>query len=601
MCGDSKNLRHAHLYVNRDHGAWKCHRCGETGSFADLQKLHGDTPEAASEATHGRWQVFRAALEVCQDTLLDYPHVLNYLQRDRHLTAETIGKYRLGYMDQSWYGQMRQRGFSMADLREAGLYGDGSNTPLLLNRIIIPYYNRDSIVTLRGKQIGGNTLQARGVSLPMFGSDNVRTRKDDVYICEGETDTMYLDQLGYPVAGIPGADTFKDDWASWFENARRVFIVLDADDAGRKGAEKIKQTIGTRARIVELPVPEDKDSTDIQEYFTRDGYTINDFNKLIDDHRGRRLYTIGQALEELDELATMSGIKLGWTDLDHWIHPGLLPGQVMVVLAKTGVGKTAWLTQVLHNLSEYWVYEDHGHVAKGPGIPIMVLSLEQTKAEFVNRMERIATLWDPWMNRDHLQLAHRNVRVNDENKIPPADLRVLVNEFTEEVETPPKILILDYLGYWARTFKGSSRYEQVSDAIMELKAVAKEYGVSIIVPHQVSRGGKRGERLELDFARDSGVIEETADFAMSLWAPHSRDDDPEKETHSLDRADVRLEILKSRHGGAGKETRMLWAPASLALPPAGDPQMKRLVVKEYDWIAEGLLYDQIKRRHQGGL
>ena len=602
MCGDSKNLRHAHLYVNRDHGAWKCHRCGETGSFADLQKLHGDTPEAASEATHGRWQVFRAALEICQDTLLDYPHVLNYLQKDRHLTADTIGKYRLGYMDGSFYQQMKGRGFSMADMREAGLYGEGSNTPLLLNRIVIPYFTRDSIVTLRGKQIGGNTLQARGVSLPMFGSDNVRTRKDDVYICEGETDTMYLDQLGYPVAGIPGADTFKDEWATWFENARRVFIVLDADDAGYKGAEKIKQIIGTRARMIELPVPEDKKSTDIQEYFTRDGYTIKDFENLIEEHRGRRLYTVGQALEERDELAKLQGIKLGWKDLDHWIHPGLLPGQVMVVLAKTGVGKTAWLTQVLHNLSEYFVYEDGDHVAKGPGIPIMVLSLEQTKAEIVNRMERIAHLWDPWMDTNQFQMAHRNVRVNDENKIPPADIRVLVNEFTEEVETPPKILILDYLGYWARTFKGGSRYEQVSDAIMELKAVAKEYGVSIIVPHQVSRGGKKGERLELDFARDSGVVEETADFAMSLWAPHSREDDnPDQETHSLDRADVRLEILKSRHGGKGKETRMLWAPASLALPPAGDHRMKRLVVKEYDWIAEGLLYDAIKRRHQGGM
>lgn len=546
--------------------------------------------------------MFTAALEVCQDTLLDYPHVLDYLIKERHLEAGTIGKYRLGYMDSSFYSQMKARGFSMADLREAGLYGETSNTPLLLNRIIIPYFNRDSIVTLRGKKIKGNTLQARGVSLPMFGSDNVRTRDDDVYICEGETDTMYLDQLGYPVAGIPGADTFKEEWVTWFESARRVFIVLDADKAGRDGAEKIKEFIGVKARIVNLPVPDGRDTTDIQEYFTRDGHTLDDFETLIDEHRGRRLFTVTDALKERDALSKLEGIKLGWRDLDHWIHPGLLPGQVMVVLAKTGVGKTAWLTQVLHNLSEYYIFEGGSHVTKGPGLPILVLSLEQTKAEIVNRMERIAHFWDPWISLSQFSMAHRNVRVNDENKIPPSDIKVLVNEFTEEVETPPKVLILDYLGYWARTFKGGSRYEQVSDAIMELKAVAKEFGVSIIVPHQVSRGGKKGERLELDFARDSGVVEETADFALSLWAPHSREnDDPEKETASLDRADVRLEILKSRHGGRGKETRMLWAPASLALPPAGDPRFKRLVVKEYDWIAEGLLYDTIKRRHQGGV
>ena len=601
VCGDSRNLRHAHLYVNRDHGAWKCHRCGEHGSFADLQKLHGDEPEKASQSTHGRWQVYTAALSICQDTLLEYPHVLKYLTQRRALTPETIGKYRLGYMDSTFRTKMSKQGFSLADLREAGLVSENGNNPMFLNMIIIPYYNRESLVTLRGKKIDGGTLHARGVSLPMFGSDNVRTRDDDVFICEGEVDTMYLDQLGFNVAGIPGADTFKETWATWFDKARRVFIVLDADKPGRDGAEKIKQLLGTKARIIELPVPEEEDSTDLQEYFLRDGHSIEDFRELVDALRGRRLFTVGEALKERDELATLEGLKLGWTDLDHWLHPGLLPGQVMVVLAKTGVGKTAWLTQVIHNLSEYYVF-DNGHVPTGPGVPILVLSLEQTKAEIVNRMERIAYFWDPWIDGSHFQMAHRNVRVNDENKIPPSDIRVLYNEFIEEVETPPRVIVLDYLGYWARTFTGGSRYEQVSDAIMELKAVAKEYGVSIIVPHQVSRGGKKGERLELDFARDSGFVEETADFAMSLWAPHSRDDgDPEKEISDLDRADVRLEILKSRHGGKGKETRMLWAPASLALAPAGDHRMRRLTLKEYEWIDEGLLYDGILRRHRGGI
>ncbi len=134
---------------------------------------------------------------------------------------------------------------------------------------------------------------------------------------------------------------------------------------------------------------------------------------------------------------------------------------------------------------------------------------------------------------------------------------------------------------------------------MELKALAKEFGVSIIVPHQVSRTGRRGERLELDFARDSGVVEETADFAMSLWAPHTKEEREDKDLGYLDRADVRLEILKSRHGGVGRETRMLWAPASLALPPAGNVRLKQLALKEYEWVDQGLLYDAIHSKHRG--
>jgi hypothetical protein len=469
-----------------------------------------------------------------------------------------------------------------------------------MGRIIIPYINRDTVVALRGKEIGGNTLQTKGVTLGLFGTDNIRAHEGDMYICEGEFDTMFLDQQGYQCVGLPGADTFQDAWASWFDKARRIFVVLDADEAGQRGAEKIKAVLGAKARIVELPVPEGETSTDIQEYFLRDGYSSEDFSNLIDAYRGARLYTIADALDDRAELKNAEGLHLGWKDLDHWIHPGILPGQVMVLLAKTGVGKTAWVTQVLHNLSEYWVFQDGGHQAVGPAIPTLVLSLEQTKAELVERMWRISRFWDPWMDDDQFLFAYRNVRLNDENRIPPGDLRFLVDEFVEEVETMPKLLILDYLGYWARSFKGSSRYEQVSDAIMELKALAKEFGVAIVVPHQVSRVGKRGQRLELDFARDSGVVEETADFAFSLWSPHTQEERDDAETGILQRADVRIEILKSRHGGVGRETKMLWAPASLALPPAAEPALKKMVLHEYEWVDQGKLYEQVHKLHRSG-
>jgi hypothetical protein len=599
-CGDSSNQRHAHLYVNQEHGAWKCHRCGASGSFAELQKAHGDEPEKSDKATAARWLVLRHALQICQDTLLDYPLALNYLRGERRLTADTIGKYELGYMDQTFVGQMRSRGYTLADLRESGLVGENSNRPLFMGRIIIPYINRDTVVALRGKEIGGNTLQTKGVTLGLFGTDNIRAHEGDMYICEGEFDTMFLDQQGYQCVGLPGADTFQDAWASWFDKARRIFVVLDADEAGQRGAEKIKAVLGAKARIVELPVPEGETSTDIQEYFLRDGYSSEDFSNLIDAYRGARLYTIADALDDRAELKNAEGLHLGWKDLDHWIHPGILPGQVMVLLAKTGVGKTAWVTQVLHNLSEYWVFQDGGHQAVGPAIPTLVLSLEQTKAELVERMWRISRFWDPWMDDDQFLFAYRNVRLNDENRIPPGDLRFLVDEFVEEVETMPKLLILDYLGYWARSFKGSSRYEQVSDAIMELKALAKEFGVAIVVPHQVSRVGKRGQRLELDFARDSGVVEETADFAFSLWSPHTQEERDDAETGILQRADVRIEILKSRHGGVGRETKMLWAPASLALPPAAEPALKKMVLHEYEWVDQGKLYEQVHKLHRSG-
>lgn len=599
-CGDSENKRHAHCYVNREHGAWKCHRCGADGSFADLQRLFGDEPDPYVKDTKARWRVFLHTVDVCQDLLLDYPDVMKYLREERGLSPETIGKYRLGFMGKGYFDAMKKRGFNMADLREAGLVAENGNSLSLGNRIIIPYLDGDDVLTVRGKMIGGNTLQARGVTLSLFGIDNVRA-KEEVLICEGEMDTMLADQMGYNACGIPGADTFKPLWASPFESARKVYIALDMDDAGNKGAEKIQEILGDRAKRVELPVPEGEDGVDLTDYFLRDGHTADEFHALVQSVFPKRLYTITEALVERDEVMKMTGIALGWKDFDHWVHPGLLPGQVMVVLAKTGVGKTAWLTQVLHNLSAHWKFEEGEHKQVGPGIPMLVLSLEQTKAELVERMRRIGNFFDPWITRQQFASAYTNVRLNDENKVPPEDIDSIIDEYSEGIGTPPRILILDYLGYWARSFKGGSRYEQVSEAIMEAKAIAKRHHAIIIIPHQVSRTGKKGERLELDFARDSGVVEETADFAVSLWAPHKRDDDdPNGQASAQERADVRLEILKSRHGGVGREARMTWAPASLALPSAGDTRLRAAALKEFELLDKGYLYEQIYGWHRKG-
>jgi hypothetical protein len=192
-------------------------------------------------------------------------------------------------------------------------------------------------------------------------------------------------------------------------------------------------------------------------------------------------------------------------------------------------------------------------------------------------------------------------RVNDENKIPPGEVPVLIEEFIDEVGVPPKVLMVDYLGYWSRAFPKKSKYEQVSEAIMELKRIAKEHEITVIAPHQVSRAGRIGERLELDFARDSGVVEETSDFVISLFKPGTKFDEDE-ESDQRDwrkRADTRLEVLKSRHGGVGTTVMMWWAPYSLALDERGSWLEKSV---EDEWYSEsmGLLYEEVLTAHRKG-
>jgi hypothetical protein len=594
FCGDTN--KYGHLYVNREHGAFYCHRCGEKGSFWDLQVKLGDQPERATRESALKDVVWRAAVSICQDALVENKEAMNYLRGNtRGLKPSTIGKYRLGWVPGDLTDQLLERGFVMTDLRNAGLFAESGN-PLFFDRILIPYYQRHRVTTLRAKHVGSNILQAKDTSLYLFGTDNLRGHSE-VFICEGEWDAMLLDQLVYAACALPGALNYQEHWNWWFDDARRVFVVLDNDDAGRKGAHRIKAMLGRKARTIELPLPHGVDSTDVTDFFLRDGYTTGDFDNLVDQARGQRLYTMADAIKERDELRTKQGLTTGWDMLDRAITPGLLPGQLAVIMAKTGAGKTAMLTQLTHNLSSWQTFNGQ---FTGPSIPTLVLSLEQTKAEIGERLQRIGRLHNPWIKDEEFGQWYSKMLLCDENKVPAADIPLLLEEFIDDVGMAPRLMVVDYLGYWSRAFKAKSKYEQVSEAVMELKRIAKEYGIAIVAPHQVSRAGRKGERLELDFARDSGVVEETADFVLSLYKPSDAQINENDEQTWMDKAAIRMEILKSRHGSVGRVLTLNWAPYSLAMVERdGDPIINRRVEKEWQCLDMQMLYDYVAHVHVG--
>lgn len=585
---DDKARSGGHLYVNREHGAWMCQRCQEKGSFYSLQKRMGDEPEPYEKDLADKRKVWADAVPILQNTLIERGDLLKYL-KDRGLSAKTLGKYKIGYAPKDFIEQLRAKGYTFRDLKNAGLYTEynSKDVPLFWDRLMIPYFQRGSVVSLRGKKIGGNVIQAKDTSIHLFGADNLLGHKE-VYICEGEMDAMLLDQKGYPACAIPGAGSFQEHWVPWFEGATRVFVCLDADEAGTTGAHRIKGFLGEKTKIVELPVPDGEKSTDIGEYFIRDGHTTKQFDKLIADVRGNRLHTYADSLVDLSDLQAKHGVHLGWKDLDLALV-GLLPGQVVTVLAKTGVGKTAFLSQVVFNQS---MWQSFDKKEGGPGIPTLVLSLEQTRQELATRLQRIGRLYNPWATDEEMSKWFSMMRINDENAVPPADVHALVEEYIEQCAVPPRMIMVDYLGYWSRSFDAKSKYEQVTEAIMELKNLAKKYEVTIIAPHQVSRVGDRGKRLELDFARDSGAVEETSDFVFGLYRPSENRDNEQEDTLWRQRADVRLEVLKSRHGSVGKESRMYWAPYSLAMVPVSSSVETR-VQKEWNALDKHYSYEQV--------
>ena len=102
--------------------------------------------------------------------------------------------------------------------------------------------------TVKGKR---RFLSIPGGEMGLIGAELIPTGgKDPVYICEGEWDFLslrwLLAQTETPgaVVGVPGATTFKDEWAEWFRG-KNVCCMLDNDKGGLSGNGVLRKRLGS--------------------------------------------------------------------------------------------------------------------------------------------------------------------------------------------------------------------------------------------------------------------------------------------------------------------------------------------------------------------
>lgn len=594
FCDEDKGKR-GRLYVDVEGqdppGLFTCFLCGETGAFNKIRKWHGDPAldedgneygsdrEVASFASH---KILQEAASYYHKLLLEDPNAYRYLTQERGLTEETIASHQLGWADGSLKVHLTDKGFERSDIAKTGLMTQ-HGTDFFYSQITIPYHANGQVVQIRGKEIGGKYLTPPGQKARLFNQD-VAWNADEVCITEGEFDALVLTQLGFPSVGVPGATTWQESWGSHLDNTKRVFIVFDNDGPGQKGAEKLARAVGPKARIVKMPetVP-GKPKVDPTEFVVNMGKNADDFKMLLIESRGGSLVSVDDAVAEWVQFQGAEGLKLGIEAVDAVIEPGLLPSQVLVINAKTGTGKTVFLLNLFQRMKDF-----------KPDIQILFISLEQTRGEWFERARRIHRFYNPQdSDLDVLDAFRENIMLVDDNRVTEAELVDALHQFEFERGRKPDVIAVDYLGYWARSFKGDP-YQRTSDAIMSLKAIAKEHRVPIIAPHQVSRNVKFGSSMEADQSRDSGAVEETADFLFGIWA----EDQKAGNDHKTGR--ITLKIMKSRHGGVGTMANLHFAPQCLAMVPMEQPDFVRQAVRELDFVANGDNFNRVIYRHATG-
>lgn len=179
---------------------------------------------------------------------------------------------------------------------------------------------------------------SKGIDPQLF---NLRdATKKNLFLCEGETDTMRLrqaigDNPDVGVVGLPGIETWRDDMAEHLVNAEKVWVVLDNDQdyqvAGRVDLayRDIRKDVGIRARRITLP----RGTNDVCEFF--EDYDLDALRTIVD-----RQPKAGESrFKTLDLTLPPPPI--------HWLVENMIcKGDIHLLIGEPGIGKS-WLTMDL--------------------------------------------------------------------------------------------------------------------------------------------------------------------------------------------------------------------------------------------------------------
>ena len=249
-------------------------------------------------------------------------------------------------------------------------------------------------------------------------------------------------------------------------------------------------------------------------------------------------------------------LKLGFTELDKVINSGqgIPTGWVVDFMARSGVGKTAFVLNVIDN------------VVRNHNVGATFFSFEQASSDVYPKLSAIrSSVAQKKLNYDyanfngdhyHQEVANLyrgKLKVFDNFRLNLAEIESIINGLDEEyfIETPCKLVIIDYLGY-IKT-KPGTKYDAMSELTAELKQVAKRTGKVFLVLVQTNReGGNGSQPTKFSDARDSGTIEENADVLIGAYRPDlaTLKDDSELDSRKLIGVtdDFMVQVLKNRNG-----------------------------------------------------
>lgn len=130
------------------------------------------------------------------------------------------------------------RGFTEDELLEYGIEMDGS-------QVRIPLLGGRGTWLYRIHRPNGSPKykpEREGMGHHLYNPLGLGPHSDEVWLSEGEFDTLSLLTVGAPAVGVLGASGFKRSWRLLFQHAR-VVVAYDPDSESEEQAKRVRATM----------------------------------------------------------------------------------------------------------------------------------------------------------------------------------------------------------------------------------------------------------------------------------------------------------------------------------------------------------------------
>jgi replicative DNA helicase len=229
----------------------------------------------------------------------------------------------------------------------------------------------------------------------------------------------------------------------------------------------------------------------------------------------QKVYSISEIIDEVFtemkgkiKKQTTSGLKTTFKDLDSIIQ-GFQKSDLIIIAGRPSMGKTAFSLNLAKNIVETY------------HLPLIVFTLEMSRQQIIyrflstssnintNKLKSGKMSSSEWktLSEAMRHIAELPIFIDDNPNLTLVEIRSKLRKiFGEKNKTG--LIIIDYLQLMKLNFKLENRVQEISYITRNLKLLAKEFEIPIIVLSQLSRNveSRINKRPMLSDLRESGCI-----------------------------------------------------------------------------------------------